>query len=178
MCSHNAPTVTSYGLCRSEQRAVFTYSLRPLPSDRKKNYGILWRRVPHLDTTKWTELCISFRTITHSNYGKKERKQKQNKKKNLKIKKSKRQKVSQIFQLFRGNCKNVNFNTWNRSQPIITQTLPRKKGERANVHACVRACARMCVEVMAMVVIAVGIQKRSCEEDMGLKILLLTNSPL
>jgi len=41
-----------------------------------------------------------------------------------------------------------------------------------------RASALMCVEVMAMVVISVGIEKRSCEEDMGLEILLLTCSPL
>lgn len=104
---------------------------------RKKTYEMLWRRVPHLDTTKWTELCISFRTITHSNYGKKDSKSITNIP--LKFKKVQEKKFHKSSSVFRGICKNVNFNTWNRSQPIITQTHPeRKESERANVRACVR----------------------------------------
>jgi len=67
MCRHDAPPVTSYRLCRS--RRVYLQHKISSARDRKKTYEILWRRLPHLDTTKWTELCISFRKITHSNYG-------------------------------------------------------------------------------------------------------------
>jgi len=40
-----------------------------------------------------------------------------------------------------------------------------------------RGCARMCIEVMAMIVIVVVIEKGSCEEDVGFKLILLTYSP-
>lgn len=118
-------------------RCVYLHPKTSSARDRKKTYEILWRRVPHLDTIKWTELCISFRTITHSNYGKKESKSKTKKK--LKIKESTRKKFSQIFQCISWHLQERKLQHLKQKITNNNTNASRKKGERANVHACVRA---------------------------------------
>jgi len=66
-----------------------------------------------------------------------DRKKERSNKKNLK--KGREKKFHKSSSLLRGICKNVNFNTWNRNEPIITQKQPeRKESERKGMHAWVR----------------------------------------
>jgi hypothetical protein len=67
------------------------------------------------------------------------KKAKAKQKENLKLEKVREKRFHKSSSLFRGICKNVNFNNSNRSQPVITQTHPeRNESERTCVHACER----------------------------------------